>query len=754
MRSVLSLLLALFLCTCGSAQVTLSGYLLSEHDAEPLSFGTVYAQNNGTGVTADSAGFFTLPGLTAGPDVLRFTHIGCDGETRAINLGRDTQITVYLHHHDNYVETVTVAAKAFQKYGAEQDERATEDLADGLEELTGVSTLRTGTAAAKPIYDGLSGNRLSIQNNGIAQSGQQWGNDHSPEIDPWVAAYVRVVEGVEALKYAGPTAGATVLIEPAPLRETEGFSGKTAYTFQSNGRGSVLNARLSNGGRTAYRISATGKWRGDRRAPDYFLRNTGRREANAALQLARFHSEKLTSRFYLSTFNADIGVLRGSHIGNLTDLNTAIGRDVPFFTEETFRSDIESPSQRVHHHLLKAETEYRPNEDNRFTLRYGGQLNDRKEFDVRRGGRSDRPALSLLQTSHLVEGVWHRELGTGQHFEANVQYDNIRNDNQPETGVLPLIPDYNSNRLSAYLALHHERDRFQVHGGFRLDRQVFEAITISRDLPRRIERFDHDYLLVGSSAEARWQVTDDISLRGGFTFRQRAPQINELYSNGLHQGVSGIEEGTANLDVESALKTSLSTLIGNARMGINATIFIQPIDNFIFLEPQDELRVTIRGAFPVFQYQSVDALLHGFNLQAYWQVRSDLKVTGALSQVRGKESDTDRALVYIPPTNLRAGVNYQPTGGLEGLTLGANVYRSFQQNDVDPEVDFLPPPPGYTLVGVNAGYTYALPKGRTLNLRLDVQNLLNVSYRDYLDRQRYFTDATGRDVELGVSFGF
>ena len=754
MRAYLILLLTTFLCTCGLAQdITISGYLLSEHDSEPLSFANIYAQNSGVGAIADSTGYFELSGLAAGPELLSLSHIGCDPEQRAILLRRDTQLTVYLHHHDNYVETITVAAKAYERYGETLDNQATEDLADGLEQLTGVSTLRTGTAAAKPVYDGLSGNRLSIQNNGVAQAGQQWGNDHSPEIDPWIAAYVRVVEGVEALRYGGPTAGATVLIEPAPLRETEDFSGKAAYTFQSNGLGNVLNARISNGGKTAYRLSLTGKARGDQSAPDYFLRNTGRREADAALQLARFHNDRWTSRLYLSTYNAEIGVLRGSHIGNLTDLELAFDRDEPFFTEDELIYSIDNPRQVVHHHLAKAETEYRPNDDNRFRLTYAVQANDRKEFDVRRGDRDDRPALDLLQVSQFVEGSYHRELGPGRHLDANVQYEYVDNDNVPGTGIQPLIPNYNGLRGSGYVAYHQEYDLFQVHGGLRYDHQYYEAKVTSRG-SREVEIFTHNFSGLSGSVEGRYQVADKLSLRAGVTLRTRAPQINELYSAGLHQGVSGIEEGDASLGNERSAKFSLSGLWSDQRFGINGTVFYQPIDGYILLEPQEELRLTIRGAFPVFRYRGTDAVLYGVNLQAYYQLNDGLKISGALAQVQGKERENNRPLVFIPPLNFRGGLRYEPKGWWTGWSFDAGVYVSAEQTRLENEQDFRPPPPGYTLLDLAVARRWELAGGRGLNLRARVDNALNTRYRDYLDRQRYFADAPGVDVELGISYEF
>ncbi|WP_173021335.1 TonB-dependent receptor [Lewinella sp. W8] len=740
---------------------TISGRILSEHDGEQLGYANVYLIDERVGVQADSSGYFEVNNVCGGAQVLRFSHIGCDAQEIEMLLRGDTTLTVFLHHHDNFTETVTVSSAASAEYTRELDRQAVATLGDVLERTAGVSSLRSGTAAAKPVYDGVFGNRLSLQNNGIAQSGQQWGNDHAPEIDPWVAAYVRVVEGVEALKYAGPTVAATVLIEPAPLRENESPSGTLAYGFQSNGLGNTLNARLTAGGRTAYRLSATGKIRGDQRAPDYVLTNTGRQEINAALQLAHFHNQRWTSRLYYSIFNANIGVLRGSHIGNLTDLQDAIGREEPFFTQPDISFDINSPRQAVQHHLLKLETEFRPNEDHRLTLRYGGQLNNRKEFDVRRGDRDNIPALSLRQWSHLVEGAWHHELAPDRHLDANLQYEFVLNDNVPGTGIFPLIPDYNANRASAYLAYHEEGDRWQYHAGLRVDRQFYEAITITPDPPFRIERFEHRFNTLGASAEGNYRITGRSSLRLGVTLRERAPQINELYSRGLHQGVSGIEEGDNSLQPERSLKVTGGWRYASNSLIVNASAFVQPVRDYIFLEPQPEFRLTIRGAFPLFLYRAGDALLYGSTLTTFWQPNDRWEVDGRLAIVRGRNRTEDSPLVYMPADNLRLGVKYRTGSQPRGWQLSLSALLVDRQTRLDAEQDFLPPPPGYALLEAGLEKEWGLPvknpsapgrTERTLHLRLGAQNLLNSTYRDYLDRQRYFADAPGRNVELRLSY--
>jgi iron complex outermembrane receptor protein len=62
-------------------------------------------------------------------------------------------------------------------------------------------------------------------------------------------------------------------------------------------------------------------------------------------------------------------------------------------------------------------------------------------------------------------------------------------------------------------------------------------------------------------------------------------------------------------------------------------------------------------------------------------------------------------------------------------------------------LDYALPPAGYVLLGAEIGATVRLG-----NLPLDISlagsNLLNQTYRDYLNRFRYFTAEMGRNVTL------
>ena len=740
--------------TCVRAQPCsgrIVGTVIDEHEREKLAFATIYLEGEGRGVEADYDGYFELENVCEGPLSLRFSHIGCDPKDLQFAFTSDTTLTVYLHHHDNYTETVTVTSSgANVDYEQSIDRQSDRQISEVLQDMVGVSSLRTGTAAAKPVYDGLYGNRLSIQNNGIAQAGQQWGNDHAPEIDPWVAAYVRVIEGVDALRYGGSSLGATVLIEPATLTPRTKSGGTVAYGLRSNGLAHTLNARLTDSAFVAYRLSGSLKLAGDQLTPDYYLTNTGRREGNVAVQMAKFINPQLTARLYYSLFSANIGVLRGSHIGNLSDLEEAIGRKEPYFTEPDFSYAIASPRQTVVHHLLKGELDYQPTQKERYSIRYGGQVDDRREYDVRRGD-DDRAALKLLQTTQFVEGVYRRELTDGSAVEVGAQYEYVDNNNQPGTGVLPLIPDYNGQRSSVFATYHYEPGNFRYHFGARYDRQHFDAVTISRDLPRRIIDYRHTFQALSGAAGASLRFNARLSTQLDLEYRERPPQINELYSQGLHQGVSGIEEGDSSLTTERSTKVSLGLHYGSAsgKLTLTGSTFAQRVANFINLEPQPELRLTIRGAFPVFKYRGVDATLYGAKLTALAQL-GDLEIDSKLALLYGQNRTDQVALVYMPPTNWRTRIGYTLPSAIK-LSLTALV--TARQGRLTEAQDFLPPPNGYTLIDVGVSRDFDLGR-RSLSLLLTAENVLNTAYRDYLDRQRYFADAPGRSLNIRLSYSW
>jgi iron complex outermembrane receptor protein len=730
-----------------------------------LDFTNIYIEESKIGVVADSTGFFQFSGLCPSTYHLRLSHVGCETERIFISLERDTFMFIYLQHHvellDEVVvhgtpsQNITVASSTLGKETISGE--ANKNLSDILEHISGVSSLKTGSGISKPVIHGLYGNRVTILNNGIAQAGQQWGNDHAPEIDPFVADHISVIKGAGSVAYGGNSLGSIVLIEPDEIINDPHFHGEVNYIFQSNGLGHSFNSQLEKSGKwAAWKAIGTLKAIGDLKSPEYYLTNTGKREQNIAFQLLKNPTDRWKTNIYYSLFNTQIGILRGSHIGNLTDLEEAIGRDEPFFTKNRFSYSIEEPRQRVQHHLLKLESTHLLHNDRSLNIIYAGQLNDRQEFDVRKSGRSDIPALSVKQLVHTFKLGYTAATGVEGLFKSGLHFNFIDNTNDPETGILPLIPDYRSVNASGYAIFQKDFRNIIIESGLRYAYKDLQVLKITKTTPKTIERFDHGQHNVTVSLGAKYQSTEKFKISLNTGFIRRSPEVNELYSSGLHQGVSGIEEGNNNLLAEKSIKGIVSADWSIASKAFISLVgYYQHVEDYIFLEPQEEYRLTIRGAFPVFLYQQTDARLIGGDLSLTIEPNRHLRINSDFGIVRGKDLTNNEPLIYIPADNLKVSITYFPDNkkGYTNPFFTIKGHYAFMQERVPAEQDFLPPPEGYFLLGIKAGMEFDIRENQ-VGISVTIENLLNTSYRDYLNRLRYFADEPGINANVRINYQF
>lgn len=758
---VLSLGQALAQAPC---QLHVRGQVLDQFTGEPLAYATVFVEETGGGEETDTAGLFVLSRLCAGDYHLRVSHVGCHAQRVFLSLQADTSIWIRLEHNESFIEGVVVTDERVRQAGQNQstlsqrtlEQAAGENLAEMASRIAGVSLLRNGSGIAKPIIHGLSGNRIAVLNNGLVQAGQQWGSDHAPEIDPFTADKITVLKGVDAIPYGGNTLGGAVLSEPGSIATDPHLHGAAQYVGETNGRLHTLSARLEKGGGwAAWRLTGTFKQGGDHHTPDYFLRNTGIRERNVALQLQKQVGQQWFHQLYYSFFYTELGILRGSHIGNLTDLQQAIGREEPFFTEPDFSYRLEEPRQRVEHHLLKYNLKYYFSPNQSFQFTYGAQLNHRREYDVRRGDRSSRPALDLLLQSHFVDAFWALEKGK-RTYRAGLQMRFNDNNNQPGTGILPLIPNYQLYQPSLYALRHSEKGPWAWQIGGRYDFVALEVATLSLSLPRQPLSYSHRFHNYALASGLQYRSGKRWTAKFNLGLASRSPEANELHSIGLHQGVSGIEEGDPALRTEQSLK-GIGTWLFNwdDKLMLEATTYYQWINNYIFLEPQAEYRLTIRGAFPVFLYKQTDATIAGLDLTARYAFGSRLEWSGTYSLVRGRDRSHQQPLVYMPPDQLYTQLSFDlgHWGQLKDNEITVSGRYVLEQTRLLPQQDFLVPPPAYFLPGLS--WSAEIYSGEhTLHLHLQVDNLLNTRYRDYLNRLRYYADEEGRNLKINLRWEF
>ena len=280
----------------------------------------------------------------------------------------------------------------------------------------------------------------------------------------------------------------------------------------------------------AWRISGSLKRKGDTHTPDYFLTNTGKKENNIALQFDKEWNSQWDTEFYYSLFNTEIGVLRGSHIGNLTDLETALDREIPFFTADEFSYNIAPPRQLVTHHLFKASSKYTLSDDQLVKFKYGGQWNQRKEFDIRRGGRSNIPALSLNQFSHFFEVAYNGNFANNSFLKTGLQFTYVDNGNDSGTGIFPLIPNYDSANSGVYFILQNRNPSqwFYEIGG-RYDLRQIKVVALDNSIPREVIRPNHLFQNFSISGGLKYQPSREFKASFNLGYLLRAPCL--LYTS-------------------------------------------------------------------------------------------------------------------------------------------------------------------------------------------------------------------------------
>ncbi|MBC7920614.1 MAG: TonB-dependent receptor plug domain-containing protein, partial [Ferruginibacter sp.] len=346
--------------------------------------GAVYVRELGRAVSANEAGEYAIPGLCPGTYTVVCSYVGHETDTAVVTLRQSPVVLDFdLREEKILLNTVTVtgqptAASPTQVIGtlegAALDRTRGASLGESLKDLTGVNSLQTGPSVSKPVIQGLHSNRILILNNGIRQEGQQWGSEHAPEIDPFVATKLSVVKGAAAVRYGADAIGGVIIVEPPALRREAGLAGEANLIGMSNGRGGVTSATLEGGSRKlaglGWRAQGTFKRLGDAQAARYVLSNTGLREVNFSGALG-YGRDRYAAELFYSRFSTDLGILQSAHVSSLGDLERAIESRQPGYVAG-FTHRINNPRQRISHDLLKLKAHYHFRSGGRLNLQYGG----------------------------------------------------------------------------------------------------------------------------------------------------------------------------------------------------------------------------------------------------------------------------------------------------------------------------------------------------------------------------------------------
>lgn len=776
---------------------SLKGEVIDFHNITPIENATIKVINSEAYAISDKDGKFTLKNLCNNKIEIEVAHLNCEAKTISVNVSENAFISVYLEHHlEELKEVVLNVNSRTESTSIEQsvkqktiDNFTDKSLGDALNTISGVSSLNTGNTIVKPMIHGLHSSRLLIVNNNVRLFDQEWGDEHAPNIDINSNNKIEVIKGANTLRYGSDAIGGLILIKPKKHFAKDSLFGSSMLSVNSNGFGGNINSEIIKTYQSGFytKLQASYKQFGDFKAPDYYLTNSGQKNLNASASLG-FNSFEKGFNAYYSFVDNELAILESSHIGNVRDLVSAINNKEPRITEG-FSYDIDYPRQNILHHIGKLEAYKRFKGLGKLSAQYDFQINRRKEYDLRRGELADTPVIDLrlfttsFQPNLLIDALDDFEINTG--FLLRFQ----QNDAISGTGVSPLIPDFQKYDAGVYSTVNYKLDLFnELSAGFRYDFSRIEATkrynttdwedtynydelfpefdSGTTDNSKTLTHPEFSFHNFSANLGYKKHFSNDFEFFFNYGLASRMPNPSELFSDGLHHSAARIETGKLTIGKEVAHKFIASIERNNQSLGFTISPYINYINDYIQLIPTG-ITTTVRGAFPVWEYDQVNAQIFGIDIDVDKKINNKINYRGNISLLQGDNLTDDVPLIHMPSTNFTNSISYY-NKDLNQLYFSLNHKTVLQQKkypdynfttydatiDDFVYVDISLPPSAYSLFSFNSSASFKAFNKGTLKLEFNIENIFNTSYREYLNRLRYFADELGRNFNLKIKINY
>ncbi len=728
---------ALLVAVVSGKAETITGSV-TDSSGTPISKVTVNIPAIDRATVTNDAGFYTINRLPRGSYTISFSCIGFASVVRTIEVTVDTtRLDIVLQAQSFEMNSITVTATP-QPTDAlyspqsvtimrdrELQQKRGETVGETIASTPGVTMFTTGSNIAKPVIRGLSSQRVLVVSDGVRQEGQQWGDEHGTEIDPFEIESIEVVRGPSSVLYGSDALGGVVNIitkeppsshEGAPLLAGRlvgnGFSGNE----QGAGAASLFGAYKDVG----YRANLSMREAGDTRTPSGTLFNSGETQTNAAGAFG-IHTEK---------FAMDVDYLH-------FDQNLQIHEDPAEEPDATPNQDVNH--DRVHTHVNL------PARPMRFEFNGGWQRNQRKEFEEKDAAE---PVLYLDLTTFTADLKAHHQPFGDFSGTVGLSLMNQQNETKAEE---KLIPEFDNLDLSAYLFEQYAKGKITLSGGLRVDNRTLDIKHTEGAEDFLVEAQSLDYSSVTGTIGMVYRATDDIALTCNVGRAWRAPTAFELFINGVHEGTNRFEIGRDNLTPEQSLNVDASVRVSSGKMQGELSGFVNQINDYIYLNPTGDIDSTENLA--IYEYEQADAVLFGGEASLHVAASDWLIVSAGVDIVRGDNDATNSPLPLMPADRVKGSIRFQ-TNELSSSIL--NPYAEFEIKGIAKQnriAEYETESAGYGVVDWSAGFE--IPAGsERIAVDFGVNNLLDKSYRDHLSRYKDYADNPGVSAYLKLAVPF
>ncbi|MFJ7567292.1 TonB-dependent receptor [Herminiimonas sp. NPDC097707] len=626
----------------------------------------------------------------------------------------------------NNDEGAQILAPAKVLYGDELREKLGNSLGDTLSQELGVSASAFGAGASRPIIRGLEGPRVKILQNGMSvMDASSLSNDHAVGGEASTARQIEILRGPAALLYGSGAIGGVVNIinDRIPTVLNARPTGETELRYGTVDR--TKNMSLSvDGAAGDIGLHIDGNLRD---ADDYKI------PGNVSLSDPALGSGRLPNSFaransigFGASYIQDWGHI-GASVGVNDDRYGIPTAERSFITLKQTRFDLEGLIREPFDNI----------ESLRFKLGHTDYAHTENLQDGTPATNFKNNALeSRLELTHKPLAGWRGTFGLQTE---NSEFSALAVDGSgPET-----VPLTKTNSIAGFLLEERDFGPFRASAGARM-----ESVKRTPDAVSGLTQ--RDFNLGSYSLGGLWTFTPGYGLGATASVAQRAPAIEELYSNGPHESTATFDIGDANLTKETSRNFELSLQKTEGLVRWKANIFQNRVKNFIYGRT-DGTKVDedglAGGEFTQRFWSQNSATIRGAEAEISYNLRGEgWSLRGFADTSRGKLTGLDN-LPLQPATRFGGEVGYRQGPWRSGV----KILHAQQQDKLASFENFVTP--SYTQVDANLSFTHNISSTQITWFAI-VKNLLNEDIRLSTSVLREIAPLPGRNLIVGVRTSF
>ena len=628
--------------------------------------------------------------------------------------------SIHIHAHQHKSSQISDVLLSGQKL----NENLSLNLASTLTNQPNIGTSSFGVVTAKPVLRGFSGSRFLLTKNGSAIGDlSQTSIDHAISLEMTEIKEIEIIRGPKALLYGSSTIGGVINtnIIGDPKVKFDTFHTKVNIGAESFNNGVYGNLffyiPIKN---NQINLSINNRKTKNQNSPKGQIENTQSETANYKLGYTRYYQKSFIN-FMFENFNMDYGI-PPSEEGHINGVDIELVKNT---FQLNFHRDIALYNF------------------NQIDIKYNFIYYEHGEYESDSNFRGVGLAKNTYNSSIELKSL-HSIIGSKINF------------NQFSSEGFYWTPRTNEINMSLYGFWEKELNSYDVLSSFRLSH-----FAVQPQKPfMNFSNLDSDQVInrhftyISSSIGIKRNF-DNLEFDSWLMNTMRAPQLEELYSDGPHLGTYSYEIGRPDLElekiygIESSFKytplpfsTSLTIFYNYSpyyfqmsKMGNCDLEFVSGEDHPCSGADYIEWGSGASGWLYKYRIEGIESIIKGleFNLGYHYK---NYKLIYDFSLVRGENLTQDEPLAYINPDKGILVFEYRK----KIMNYKFRFSKIYAQNRIG---GFESPTESAELFDFIISYN-----NKNQNFTIQINNILNEEYYNHLSKIKSIMPESGRSIIL------